>query len=146
MTQYGPYVVLLLHTGFRLLTVFAEQQAETDILTWSVSIWSPLVWLDRTIHEHYWISTGWTNRPDGVGSAGGWSQTAGRSIPTGGPREYWQKLPSYAGDWRHLLISRRTNKSYPVVNLNSQLAQLQQPYGEWGKPLWQGKTWEYRYI
>lgn len=98
----------------------------------SVSIWSPLVWLDKTIHEHYWISTGWTNRPDGVGSAGGRSQTAGESIRTGD----LGNIGKAAGDWRHLLISRRTNQS-DILWLSWSHSRLctacLHQYGEWRK-------------
>lgn len=133
MTHNLPYVVLLFHSGFRLLTVFVQPKPEKDIETRSVSIWSPLVWLDRTIHEHYWISTGWTNRPDGVGTAGGRSQTAGESIRT----EDLGNIGKAAGDWRHLLISRRTNQSdiLWLTWTHSRLSTvcLNQQYGEWRK-------------
>lgn len=46
------------------------------------SVWSPPVSLASAIYEEYWISTGWTNRTDAAGSAGGQSQTAGESIRT----------------------------------------------------------------
>lgn len=134
MTHNLPYVVLLFHSGFRLLTVFVQPTPEKDIETRSVSIWPPLVWLDRTIHEHYWISTGWTNRPDGVGSAGGRSQTAGESIRSGD----LGNIGKAAGDWRHLLISRLTNQS-DILRLtwtHSRLSTvcLHPQYGEWRKP------------
>lgn len=133
MTHNLPYVVLLFHSSFRLLTVFVQHKPEKDIETWSVSICFPLVWLDRTIHEHYWISTGWTNTPDGVGSAGGRSQTAGESIRTGD----LGNIGKAAGDWRHLLISRRTNQSNILwlTWTHSRLSTvcLHQQYGEWRK-------------
>lgn len=108
------------NSTFRLLTVFAKQKTDADIQARPVSIWSPLVWLDRTIHEHYWISTGWTNRPDGVGSAGGRSQTAGKSIRTG---DLWNiGKAAVLCWWLKVFVNIQAHKSvlHPVVNLNSQ--------------------------
>lgn len=123
MTHNSPYVVLLFHSTFRLLTVFAQRKPETDTQTRAVSVWSPLVWLDRAIHEHYWISTGWTNRTDVVGSAGGRSQTAGESIRTGDLGNIGKA--AVLCWWLKAFVNIQAYKSelHPLVNLNSQQAQ-----------------------
>lgn len=118
--------------------MFAQRKPGTDTQTWSVSVWSPLVWLDRAIHEHYWISTGWTNRTDGVGSAGGRSQTAGESIRTGDLGNIGKA--AVLCWWLKAFVNIQAYKSelHPVVNLNSQQAQLQAVCSwaccEWQRP------------
>lgn len=62
--------------------LFLHNRRSTHTQSQRASIWSPPVWLDSAICEHYWISTGRTNRTDAAGSAGGQSQTAGQSIRT----------------------------------------------------------------
>lgn len=101
---------------------FAQRKPETDTQT-RASVWSPLVWLDRTIHEHYWISTGWTNRTDDVGSAGGRSQTAGESIRTGDLGNIGKAAVLCRWLKAFVNIQAYNSELHPVVNLNSQQAQ-----------------------
>ena len=61
----------------------------------------------NTIFEQYWISSGRTNRTDAAGSAGGQSQTVGKSIRTMG---ILTRLPSSCtGESSYLIIFCVTN-------------------------------------
>lgn len=85
MAHNPPYVALFFLSISGLLTVVTHQQTQTQTPMHTHtpgSVWSLPMRLDSAIYEHYWISTGWTNRSDAAGCAGGQSQTAGKSIRT----------------------------------------------------------------